>query len=50
MPDEPTQLGKFKAAAREAGLDENDEEGFAAAVKRVAAHRPTKNVAPEKPE
>lgn len=50
MADEPTQLDKFKQAAREAGLDENDEEGFTAAVRRVAAHRPKKDAKPEEPD
>ena len=48
MPDTPpTQLAKFKAAAREAGLDDEDEEGFTAAVRRVAALRPKKDAEPE---
>ena len=50
MPDELTQLGKFKEAAREAGLDDTDEDGFTAAVRRMATHRPKKDAEPERPE
>ena len=51
MPtDPPTQLDKFKAAAREAGLDDADEEAFTAAVRQVAAHRPKKDAEPEEAE
>ena len=46
----PSQLDKFKEAARQLGVDENDEEGFTEAVKRVAAHRPKKDAEPEEAE
>ena len=45
MPDEPSQLDRFKQAARYLECDD-DEECFAERVKRIAAHRPAK----DKPE
>ena len=47
MTDEPTQLDKFKAAARDAGLNENDEEGFTEIVRRVAALKHKKDAGSE---
>ena len=45
MPDEPSQLDKFKALARELEADE-DETRWDERLKKVAAHKP----APERPE
>ena len=45
-----SQLDKFKAAARELGVDDQDEEGFTEAVRRVAAHRTKKDAAPSSDE
>lgn len=44
------QIDKFKAAARELGVDENDEATFTEAVRRVAAHRPKKDAEPGEAE
>ena len=49
MPsDPPTQLDKFKAAAREAGCDD-DEARFDERMRRLVAHRPKKDAEPEEP-
>ncbi|WP_420136396.1 hypothetical protein [Sphingomonas sp.] len=45
MSDEPTQLDKFKALAREAEADP-DQKAWDERLKKVAKQRP----APEKPE
>jgi|HubBroStandDraft_1064217.scaffolds.fasta_scaffold467318_2 hypothetical protein len=41
-PDRPTQISRFKEAARALGCDES-EERFDAALKKVAVHKPPKD-------
>lgn len=45
MPDEPTQLDKFKEAARQLGTDD-DPERFKERLGKLVKHKPV----PEKPE